>query len=157
MADNGISDFFVATAPNLSGLDDGLAPLAGLTNLKYLSLAGNRFRDVRPLAGLDRLNWLELRGNQIANIDALLGQTIIDNLEAGYYEVGQNWTGNSNSQAFEDDYRLLSGLNPASRAYYEFKNLAPGVYDILTTWTAGSSHSGSAVLHLSPARSLTEL
>ena len=52
-----------------------LAPLAGLTNLKGLTLYGNKIVDVSPLAGLTKLEELVLGGNKITDVSPLAALT----------------------------------------------------------------------------------
>ena len=52
-----------------------LAPLAGLTGLKELYLAGNGISDVSPLTRLTGLNRLNLAGNRISDISTVSGFT----------------------------------------------------------------------------------
>ena len=47
------------------------SPLAELTGLRVLGLAGNRIADLWPLAGLGQLHRLDLSGNTIADVSAL--------------------------------------------------------------------------------------
>ena len=52
-----------------------LAPLAGLTSLKQLYLAGNGISDISPIAGLTGLNRLSFEHNNISDISTLSGFT----------------------------------------------------------------------------------
>ena len=145
---NNIVDTYLPLGPNLPAYaTDGLAPLTDLDSLEYLNVSYNQLRDVRPLATLDELKWLELRGNQVANIDALGGQTIIDNFDEGYTEVGSNFGGGVNEGAFDDDYRRPH-TDIGARTYYEFSNLAPGTYDLSTTWPEQDFLSGRVTYYV---------
>ena len=62
-----------AISPALSSLD--LRPLAGLINLKELSLERNGISDIRLLARLKQLRLLRLSSNQIEDISPLSGLT----------------------------------------------------------------------------------
>jgi hypothetical protein len=68
-------DFFqTAEAVWITDVDiDDLSQLADLTDLKQLSLIGNRLRDVEPLASLTKLRRLELSVNEIRDISPLFG------------------------------------------------------------------------------------
>ena len=57
-----------------------ISPLAGLTQLKNLSLSENDVSDISPLAGLTQLRDLHLGGNQIRDISPLAGLTQLWNL-----------------------------------------------------------------------------
>lgn len=52
-----------------------IAPLTGLTQLKYLGLGRNQIRDITPLADLTQLEHLYLNDNQIDNVSPLSGLT----------------------------------------------------------------------------------
>ncbi len=145
---NNISDTYLPLGPNLpSYAVDGLAPLSDLDSLQYLNVSYNRLRDVRPLATLDALKWLELRGNQVASIDALGGQTIVDNFDEGYSEVGSNYVGGVHPGAFDGDYRMPH-TDASARTYYEFYNLTPGTYDLSATWPENDFLSGRVTYYV---------
>ena len=145
---NNITDNYLPLGPNLPGYaNDGLAPLSNLESLQYLNVAFNKLRDVRPLATLDELKWLELRGNQVASIDALGGQTIIDNFDEGYTEVGSNYLGGANAGAFDGDYRVTH-TDAGARTFYEFRNLVPGTYDLSATWPENDLLSGRVTYYV---------
>ena len=63
-----------------SGIVD-LSPLAGLTRLQYLDLADNRIVDVTPLGGLQELLLLTLQGNAIADLTPLATLTNLLSLD----------------------------------------------------------------------------
>jgi internalin A len=57
-----------------------LAPLAGLTNLKHLTLSSNSIEDISPLAGLMSLEHLDLGHNTIEDISPLSGLVNLEEL-----------------------------------------------------------------------------
>ena len=50
-----------------------VSPLAGLTALQQLWLGRTQVSDVSPLAGLTALRWLELSGTQVSDVSVLAG------------------------------------------------------------------------------------
>ena len=50
-----------------------LSPLAGLTNLTWLSLSQNNITDLSPLAELTNLTYLDFGGNNVSNISPVSG------------------------------------------------------------------------------------
>ena len=58
-----------------------ISPLAGLTNLKRLSLSYNSISDISALSGLTNLTWLKLDRNAITDISALANLTNLRHLE----------------------------------------------------------------------------
>ena len=80
----GISDLTglgAATALDEVILDENeisqLWPLAGLSNLRHLSVSDNRVRDLSPLAHLPRIDRLNLAVNAIENVSPLAGLTTL--------------------------------------------------------------------------------
>jgi Leucine-rich repeat (LRR) protein len=61
-------------SPEPDNISD-LSPIAGLTNLKWLTVRGNQINDISLLAGLTNLRTLYLEGNQISDISALSSLT----------------------------------------------------------------------------------
>jgi len=93
--------------PQATALSD-ISGLAGLENLKVLSLSHNAVEDIKPLAGLHDLELLDLRHNMISDVEPLFSQRLIDDGDAGYREEGEGFAGNVNDvdAAFEGDYRF---------------------------------------------------
>ena len=54
-----------------------MTPLAGLTALQTLNLAGTQVSDVTPLAGLTALQTLNLAGTQVSDVTPLAGLTAL--------------------------------------------------------------------------------
>ena len=57
---------------NTNSIKD-LSPLAGLTNLIWLSLNQNNITDLSPLAGLTNLIWLDVGGNNVSDLSPVSG------------------------------------------------------------------------------------
>ena len=70
-----------------------LSPLAGLTNLSFLNLAGNSVSDISTLAGLTNLSFLNLNSNAISDISPLVA-----NMGLGARDFVGGW-GNPLSEA----------------------------------------------------------
>ena len=73
---------------NLTGLNlwgcrniEDITPLANLTDLRILLLAGSKVSDIRPLSRLVQLDYLELQGNQIVDISPLSSLTNLTGLD----------------------------------------------------------------------------
>ena len=133
----------------LSGIDD-LSPLAGLTNLEFLSVdavlgSDTAIEGVSALAGLSSLQYLSLRNQGVTDLSSLTGQQIIDNSDPGYHEVGGNWTGGPNANAYDGTYRLQEAGNPYTEESSEFTGLTPGTYDIYATWPGNPTRSQDVV------------
>jgi len=69
-----------------SGLNDigrlrDISPLANLTSLNFLCLAGNMISDLSPLAKLTALKYLDLSGNKINDLSPLAKLTALENLD----------------------------------------------------------------------------
>jgi internalin A len=89
---NSVSDFVpLASLANLSSREldrcaisaNDLTPISGLTELKWLSLAGNEISNVNVLSGLTNLTYLELGENEIAEVASL--SEITDLVELYFY------------------------------------------------------------------------
>ncbi|MAN99242.1 leucine-rich repeat domain-containing protein [uncultured Roseovarius sp.] len=83
-------DFLTAvTSRNLDNSGaQSLAPLATLSHLNSLSLAGNQISDVSPLAGLTALQFLDLSNNRIENVAALATLVNLTSLNLGGNAIG---------------------------------------------------------------------
>jgi len=64
-----------------------ISALAGLTNLTYLYLGGNRISDLTPLAGLTNLRVLGIGGNLISDITPLSGLTNLIGLDLMHNQI----------------------------------------------------------------------
>ena len=152
------------SAPAPGSLLADIAPLAALTELRRLSLSGNRIEDVGPLAGLDNLEVLHLDHNAIRQVERLIGQRIVDDGDPGYSEVlvpvppattvpagtQSPWIGNVHevAGAFDGDYRFAPRstlpVGVDARARWELTSLVPGSYEVLVTWPTHDSRSAAA-------------
>ena len=66
---------------------EDISPLTNLTNLTELSLWNNKINDISPLKGLTNLNWLGLSQNQISDISPLAGLTNLTVLNLGTNQI----------------------------------------------------------------------
>jgi Leucine-rich repeat (LRR) protein len=150
-------------APEATALSD-ITGLAGLDNLKVLSLSHNAVEDVKPLAGLHDLELLDLRYNMVSDVEPLFSQRLIDDGDSGYREEGAGFTGNVSDvdAAFEGDYRFryVAEDGELFGAFWTFEGLAPGDYEVLVTWPEAESRSASVkytVMAQSPVVDLANL
>jgi hypothetical protein len=81
-------------AKNLEGLEfDGytqppnIAAIAGLTNLKHLSLCSVGLSDISPIAGLTNLTELHLSSNRISDISAVADLTKLAHLDSSANQI----------------------------------------------------------------------
>jgi len=123
-----------------TGLTD-ITPLVGLTNLRVVSLTDNALTTVDSLANLSTLERLYLARNQIVSVQGLTNQRIVDNGDAGYSESTGVWLGDKNTNAFANDYRLISAGTSASKAKWSFNSLPVGTYDVQVSWPEQESRS----------------
>ncbi len=146
IAGQGRQQLVVGPPPSPTNLTD-ISGLAGLDNLRVLSLTRNAIEDVSPLAGLKDLELLDLRNNAISDVAALFGQRVIDDGEPGYREDGAGFLGNVSpvATAFEQDYRFrqVEGDSDLFESSWTFEDLEPGTYEVLVTWPEDDSHSTS--------------
>jgi hypothetical protein len=66
---------------------EDISPLAGMIHLKELDIHHNQICDISPLAGLTNLRWLAIRENPIRDISALAGLTRLETLKLSYTEI----------------------------------------------------------------------
>jgi Ca2+-binding RTX toxin-like protein/PKD repeat protein len=132
-----------------AGSSADLGPLDDLAALNWLSLSRFPVGPLEPLTALRNLQHLNLRQTDTRSIDGLLGQTILDNFDTGYAEVGTGWAGDVHEGAFNGDYRVLPGLPSNSTAVFEFADLTPGAYDVFATWPADNSRTQHATYAIS--------
>ena len=58
----------------------------------------------------------------------------VDDVTSGFTSIGA-WPANSNSLSFAGQYRSTAAGSGDSNTFWEFHGLAPGLYEVLTTWT----------------------
>ncbi|MGH7735242.1 MAG: hypothetical protein ACREOE_16520, partial [Gemmatimonadales bacterium] len=90
---------------------------------------------------LDSLEVARLDDNLISNIEDLAGTRVIDNGDADYTSSGWLQNVNPAGAAFEGDYEFRNGSDDDSQAVWTFKQLDPGVYEVLLTYVAAPTHS----------------
>jgi len=66
---------------------EDISPLAGMIHLKELDIHHNQICDLSPLAGLTNLRWLAIRENPVCDISALARLTRLETLKIGYTEI----------------------------------------------------------------------
>lgn len=141
-----------------AGISD-ISALAGLTQLRWLSLASNDIDDVAPLASLSQLEFLHLHDNAIADLSPLAGQYLIDDGDEGFSSTGQ-WLNNTSptDAAFGDDYQFTAGGDTSGNtATWQFEDLPDGTYNIQATWLAGGSRARQANYELDAGTSPTSV
>ena len=118
-------------------------PLAGLTNLTWLSLDDNSIADPMPLAGLTNLTDLSLGDNSIADLMPLDGLTNLTELQLGNNSIS--------------DLTPLAGLTNLIRLYLNANFIADidplaGLTNLATLWLGDN-----AISDLTPLAGLTNL
>ena len=134
------------------GLSD-LSGLAGLAQLRRLSLAGNDISDLAPLSGLSQLEYLNLADNNIQDISPLVDQFVVDDGDVEFTSsLGNDWLRNVNpaAAAFDDDYQFTDGdALISSSVGWQFTDLPDGEYDVQVTWIPGETRAPAVSYFLS--------
>jgi hypothetical protein len=67
----------------------------------------------------------------------------VDDLASGFTAVG-TWTTNTNSLAFAGQHRSSAAGSGDANSSWEFHGIAPGLYEVLTTWTPFNNRATNA-------------
>lgn len=91
-----------------------LSPLAGLINLKRLMITNSYITDLSPLSGLSNLEHLDLNKNQIVDLSPLSGLSKLKNLNLTFNQITdlQPLAGLSNLQFLRLGNNKISSLQP---------------------------------------------
>lgn len=70
-------------------------------------------------------------------------QLTVDDLTSGFTAIGA-WSANNNSLSYAGQHRSAAAGSGDANATWEFHGLAPGSYEVLTTWTPFSNRATNA-------------
>ncbi len=76
-------------------------------------------------------------------VDTGPAQLTVDDLTSGFTAIG-GWPANTNSLSFAGQHLSAAAGAGVSNASWEFHNLAPGTYEVLTTWTPFGNRATNA-------------
>ena len=75
---------------------------------------------------------------------------VVDNADAAYAEIGDNWLGWSETGAYQGDFRYHAPGTSQNAATWTFENLDPAKqYQVYATWSAQSNRATECAVHYS--------